>query len=252
MFAMDKVTPPSPSKTASAGTLRCPGCGAPCASDADRCRYCNSRLATVACSKCFGMVFKGSDFCPHCGSRVQDAIVSEPAGPCPRCGDRIHATRLADMDLCICDKCAGIWIEAARFEYICAVQERQEAVLVTKFPPMPPCTADQRRNYVKCPECATLMNRVNFARSSGIVIDVCTQHGIWLDRDELRQIVQYIQAGGLSRSRQLIAERIITPSTIDRSSATPIWHDDEDFGPDLQYLPLVIGVIAGILKFFVR
>ena len=56
--------------------------------------------------------------------------------------------------------------------------------------------------YVPCPQCGQLMNRINFARCSGIVVDVCKGHGTWFDRDELREIVEFIRGGGLDLSRQ--------------------------------------------------
>lgn len=46
------------------------------------------------------------------------------------------------------------------------------------------------------------MNRLNFARLSGAVVDVCSGHGTFLDRGELHQVVQFILGGGLSRTRQ--------------------------------------------------
>ena len=45
------------------------------------------------------------------------------------------------------------------------------------------------------------MNRVNFARCSGVVVDICKQHGTWFDRDELSRIVEFIHGGGLNASR---------------------------------------------------
>ena len=46
------------------------------------------------------------------------------------------------------------------------------------------------------------MNRLNFERVSGTVIDVCRGHGTFLDRGELHQIASFIQGGGLTRARQ--------------------------------------------------
>ena len=46
-----------------------------------------------------------------------------------------------------------------------------------------------------------MMNRVNFGRLSGAVIDVCRGHGTFLDAGELHQIVTFIQQGGLDRAR---------------------------------------------------
>lgn len=46
------------------------------------------------------------------------------------------------------------------------------------------------------------MNRLNFAKCSGVIVDVCKGHGTWFDRDELSAIVQFIRGGGLEVSRQ--------------------------------------------------
>jgi Zn-finger nucleic acid-binding protein len=46
------------------------------------------------------------------------------------------------------------------------------------------------------------MNRINFARCSGVIVDICKGHGTWFDRDELSGIVQFIRSGGLEISRQ--------------------------------------------------
>ena len=41
------------------------------------------------------------------------------------------------------------------------------------------------------------MQRKNFARRSGIIVDWCGKHGTWLDADELEDLASYILAGGL-------------------------------------------------------
>jgi hypothetical protein len=46
-----------------------------------------------------------------------------------------------------------------------------------------------------------MMNRINFARCSGVIVDVCKGHGTWFDRDELSAIVQFIGGGGLEVAR---------------------------------------------------
>src|SRR5439155_12887026 len=55
--------------------------------------------------------------------------------------------------------------------------------------------------YLPCPRCGELMNRLNFAHASGVIIDICQPHGIWFDKDELRRIIEFIRAGGLDRAR---------------------------------------------------
>ena len=51
-----------------------------------------------------------------------------------------------------------------------------------------------------------MMNRINFGRVSGTVVDVCRGHGTYLDTGELHQIVSFIHAGGLERARALQME----------------------------------------------
>jgi len=62
--------------------------------------------------------------------------------------------------------------------------------------------------YVPCPRCQRLMNRKNFAQGSGIVLDVCAKHGIWLDRGELVRLLGFVEKGGLTHARAREMERL--------------------------------------------
>jgi Zn-finger nucleic acid-binding protein len=53
-----------------------------------------------------------------------------------------------------------------------------------------------------------MMNRQNFGRLSGTIVDTCAGHGTFLDRGELHQVVKFILEGGFSRMRQAELERI--------------------------------------------
>ena len=53
------------------------------------------------------------------------------------------------------------------------------------------------------------MNRMNFARVSGVVIDVCHDHGTWFDRDELYRVVTFVQEGGLDKARRIEREKLV-------------------------------------------
>ena len=41
-------------------------------------------------------------------------------------------------------------------------------------------------------------------RASGVIIDECRAHGVWLDCDELGRIGAYLASGGLEHSRKLL------------------------------------------------
>jgi len=53
------------------------------------------------------------------------------------------------------------------------------------------------------------MNRMNFGRLSGTVVDVCKGHGTFLDRGELHQVVRFILDGGFDRVRRIEREELI-------------------------------------------
>ena len=57
----------------------------------------------------------------------------------------------------------------------------------------------QTRAYRPCVVCGQLMHRRNYAKSSGVLIDECREHGAWFDLDELAAILAWIRAGGLER-----------------------------------------------------
>lgn len=102
-----------------------------------------------------------------------------------------------------CERCGGLWLEVAIFEKICMHREQQSSVLgAASRLPTQPTAEEEKIRYRPCPQCAQLMNRINFARCSGVVVDFCKPHGTWFDRDELREIVEFIKGGGLEISRQ--------------------------------------------------
>ena len=65
------------------------------------------------------------------------------------------------------------------------------------------------------------MNRVNYARVSGVLVDICKAHGVWFDRDELRKVAEFIQSGGLDRARVQRNEELDSEARRLRIAAIP-------------------------------
>lgn len=185
-------------------SLNCPNCGAGVASNSIQCGFCSSRLKTMACPKCFGLMFIGSEHCSHCGAKALAAEVSLPEKPgnCPRCKSGLTGLRVGDIVIRECSKCAGLWSDPSTFESICADGEKQSAVLSFAAAQAKLTGNPARISYVPCPDCAQLMNRSNFARSSGVIIDHCKQHGVWFDAEELPKIISFIRQGGMEKARR--------------------------------------------------
>jgi len=148
----------------------------------------------------------GMKHCPWCGAEASAGKPVDPGpGKCPRCVVEMVLVKVGPRSLNECTQCGGLWVSRDTLQEICTSQEEQEAILGYDFQPLPspgalPGKTD--RLYVPCPECSKLMNRRNFAGCSGIVIDWCKAHGTWFDRRELQRIVQFIQGGGLRKSRE--------------------------------------------------
>jgi Zn-finger nucleic acid-binding protein len=186
--------------TESAGSLHCPNCGSPASPGDARCGYCKAKLATVSCPKCFALMFEGGAFCPHCGARRERAAGAAADGRCPACTGRMTPVPLGDVGVLECQHCDGTWVAADMFDRICASAEAQAAVL-DRWRSAQRAPAGVVR-YRPCLVCGKMMNRLNFERVSGTVIDVCRGHGTFLDRGELHQIASFVQGGGLTRARQ--------------------------------------------------
>jgi Zn-finger nucleic acid-binding protein len=145
-------------------------------------------------------MFDGTAFCPACGAARPVADVQSSALRCPGCGTEL-STEAGGTPILECRKCDGTWVDSSQFERICTNSESRAALLAR--PPAGRLTTTERRiRYRPCVRCGKMMNRVNFARLSGTIVDVCRGHGTFLDSGELHAIVTFIHEGGLERVRQ--------------------------------------------------
>jgi Zn-finger nucleic acid-binding protein len=168
------------------------------------CDYCGSVLTAVACPSCYATMFAGSRFCPRCGAEAAREVLGDEALPCPRCRSEMQAVRVGGLVLRECSGCAGVWMDGEAFERLCGDREEHASVRSYVFSLTRPDEGRQPEvvRYVPCPSCKRIMNRVNFARRSGIILDVCKAHGVWLDHGELGRLVAFIDAGGLAVARE--------------------------------------------------
>ncbi len=188
------------------GIFNCPNCGAGAGRDSVSCPYCRSSLATRVCATCFGAVSVGMLNCPWCGAGTEpDQHASPAAVKCPRCTVDLREVTVGGHQLRECTTCGGLWVKKDMFQDICTREEEQEAVIGLGEHAEPPGVLPGKgdgRVYIPCPDCGKLMNRQQFAGCSHVIVDLCREHGVWFDRHELRQIVQFIRDGGLKKSRE--------------------------------------------------
>lgn len=156
-------------------------------------------------------MFAGSRFCASCGAEATREHVEEDTPlRCPRCREEMQALRLGSITAHECAQCGGLWLDPDSLQALANARE-ESAGVVSALAARVPLTAalPDTVRYIPCPRCEKLMNRSNFARSSGVILDVCKSHGVWLDRGELQRVLGFIESGGLTVAREREREALI-------------------------------------------
>jgi Zn-finger nucleic acid-binding protein len=202
------------------------------------------------------MVFIGAKFCSHCGARVDRTELPEGRHElCPRCKVDLEAVLIGKTQLMECPKCEGIWADADSLQQICVDKEQQAAVAgMSTTQAAQPGNFEENIHYIPCPICQGLMNRVNFAHCSNVIVNVCGRHGTWFDKDELRRVVDFIRAGGFEKDRARQVAEIAEKERAVRNAAladamtaslqTPAWIDDRRHSG----ISLLAGAVTWLLE----
>jgi Zn-finger nucleic acid-binding protein len=100
-----------------------------------------------------------------------------------------------------CPICLGLWAPGDVMDRLVdRVRERRRR---DGAPPASHASRERRApwqaavTYRRCPECHGAMQRRNFGRRSGVVVDWCGNHGTWLDAHEMEDIAAFVLDGGL-------------------------------------------------------
>jgi Zn-finger nucleic acid-binding protein len=163
------------------------------------------------CCNCSAPLPLNAVTCEYCGSRIDLDLTGihyntshepEAPRPCPRCGIALQTIDLKlDGKFLIerCDRCLGLFFDPGELEALLEatvsnvfVINRSQLENINNS--MSPSHYDV--SYVKCPLCSKMMNRVNFGAKSGVIVDRCKDHGVWLDAGELRHLFEWMKAGG--------------------------------------------------------
>jgi Zn-finger nucleic acid-binding protein len=174
---------------------RCTSCSAPLPANTNRCNYCNTRSDVDLHAKLPYKIEKlaAKRICPNCDKALQT----------------IRLKMAEPLAIERCQTCYGLFFDKGEIELI--LQSSVSNVFDINFQHIDNINKDRYRKqqkirYVKCPECRRLMNRVNFGQRSGVIIDQCIIHGIWLDNGELTHLLEWKKAGGQLLQQQHTAD----------------------------------------------
>ncbi|MCH7643752.1 MAG: zf-TFIIB domain-containing protein [Myxococcales bacterium] len=203
--AIDNV----PLQAKDARIARCGSCGAGVQRDAESCQYCGSEIVrepgehSLICPECYARCANGSRFCTACGVgiRPEQVRIEGYELPCPACSTLMPPRQVGGIGVNECLSCHGLWTPGESFDLLVsrAIEARQQASPAELYALKPRVTgsnpARQSVRYRNCPECDGSMARRNYRNKSGVIIDTCSKHGVWLDADELEQIAGFILSG---------------------------------------------------------
>jgi Zn-finger nucleic acid-binding protein len=169
----------------------CKTCSAPLAANTTVCRYCSVRNdVDLQGNTDFSVkVQQSMRLCPVCHSSLQTI--------------ELKASSVFYIERC--HDCFGLFFEPGEIDAILESTIPEvftinraliENINKDRFP------ADKKFSYVKCPVCQMLMNRVCYGYLSGVVVDRCIKHGIWLDSSEFVHLLEWKKAGGELLARQ--------------------------------------------------
>ncbi|HVS11281.1 MAG TPA: zf-TFIIB domain-containing protein [Planctomycetota bacterium] len=198
--------------------LRCSGCGGNLPAAGQACGYCGAevtleeRRLSAICPVCYARTSTAARFCMECGVAIApQALLALPeSATCPRCRGALRSRWLGAVSVVECASCGGLWLGEESFERLAEDAEQQDLALRTLGQSAERAKIDDAHpvRYLPCVLCGDFMMRRNFGSSSGVIVDVCRKHGVWLDHAELERIVRFIRAGGLERARRREVERL--------------------------------------------
>ncbi len=175
---------------------QCYNCSAPLPANTNRCRYCGTRNDVDLRNGRFYAVSQDNSerTCPHCEEPLQT----------------ISVRSRTPLSIERCRICYGLFFDTGEIETL--LTDSLPDVFDINLEHIRSINQDRYRTggkvkYIKCPVCGILMNRVNFGYRSGVVVDRCKSHGVWLDNGEITHLMEWRKAGG-----QLLHEKNVQRS----------------------------------------
>ncbi|HKY33003.1 MAG TPA: zf-TFIIB domain-containing protein [Candidatus Polarisedimenticolia bacterium] len=190
--------------------LACPSCGAALDPGRRACAHCGMVAATRRCGACLDLNLPGDRNCRRCGKPLPaDAERRSGAkADCPGCGAPMSFRTLSGLPFDECESCGGLWLTPAALREMTGRAEERSRVRTVEIPAAAASVPAVRGQaavpvaYRRCPSCRRMMNRTNYAAGSGLVLDLCKEHGVYFDHGEVSRLFEFIESGGLAKARR--------------------------------------------------
>jgi Zn-finger nucleic acid-binding protein len=128
--------------------------------------------------------------------RGESAPLADATKLCPKCNVPLGEIVNREVTFLGCEGCFGLWVDEedlATFVERAATPESAASfgTLLTRALEKLAGGAHARRH---CPFCRVPLARLGFGENPFIILDRCDEHGLWLDRTELKKVVRTCRA----------------------------------------------------------
>lgn len=195
----------------------CKSCCAPVSYDLPDCEYCGT-FNEIEMKNSFGKISieivtnDSSRFCPHCSLNMETIEIE--------CNGKHQIER--------CPECFGLFFDKGELdlflENVVVFRTEPDYLKVSKG--LYSKTKVSNIKYVPCPICDEVMTRKSYSLKSGVIVDRCREHGIWLDNGELQKLIEFKSAGGDEMARKRERENEKSEDRIRKYANRPILNDD--------------------------
>ncbi len=118
---------------------------------------------------------------------------------CPSCSTPLDVVTHEGVELDRCPQGHGIWLDRGELRAV-VLSEIEDRPVDEELSALDAAARDHGQNLLaevsrgprNCPVCATAMRITEYA-GSGVAIDECLEHGVWLDDGELERIEAYAE-----------------------------------------------------------
>ena len=125
------------------------------------------------------------------------------ATTCPRCSASFTPTVIEGETVHACPAGHGVWLELEQLTRI-TDDDVDEASSATEIVVWAASDIEPRgltsEKYRTCPACSQTLRKDVWRYGSGVVIDVCDEHGAWVDGGEIERIEAWEEAWGRHNS----------------------------------------------------
>ena len=148
--------------------------------------------------------------CSNCGYPAAGLGQAKPTKRTCPCGiGRMYKGRMGGVVALVCRHCGGVWFSWGQLNKLIRTQPSRKTTKSRSSAWKKPALSPRvRREKIRCIRCRRPMRCGDYGGQSGIEVDWCEGHGVWLDPSELPLLLKFVRT--LERGRALL-DAVLSP-----------------------------------------